>query len=140
MPTWDYTLGRGFLFFLGLAAVISLVVNAIDLGLDKRANPELYGFRIGGEAAYQYAISPVVAYGGAFVIDITDPLILNLSFEDFEAGVQLQNDQANLHYREFISVKFYLIMLSVLVWLAIRMIDLEVDNARLSKKLKGEAR
>lgn len=129
---------RLILFFASLAAVVALVVFAVQLQLDRNANPELYGFRTGGYEAYQQTIRPVYNTGDFYIVEITKPLQVNMSFEEFTAEVVEHNRLADEHYRDFISVKFYLFLLTLAVWLAIRMIDLEVDNAEMAKKLKGD--
>ncbi len=127
---------RVLLFVASLVVVVFLVVDAVQLGFDKRENPELYGYRVGSYEAYQQTIRPVTNTGDFFRVDITEPLILNLTFEQFQAEVVEHNRLADVHYREFISMKFYLLLLSLAVWLTLRNIDLELDNAQLAKKLE----
>ncbi len=126
---------RPILFLLSLVAIAVMIIAATQLFLDKRDNPELYRFKIGSYEAYQQTIRPVYNAGDFYIVEITEPLKIDLSFEQFQADVEKHNILVNEHYRDFISMKFYLLLLSLAFYMGVRMVDLEIENSQLRKKI-----
>jgi len=119
---------RLFLYLLTYIVVIGMVVNGAQILWDKNFNGDLYYFKVGSYEAY-IAETSIVGGSGEYLIEITEPIEVKEleTYDEFQAEITEHNLVALEHYRDFISQRFYVMMLLLASYLGINNLILRYD-------------
>ncbi len=127
---------RTLLYLLTWIVVLGMMVNGAQILWDKYNNQEKYYFKTAGYEAYIKETS-IVGGSGEYFIEITEPVEVKAlqTYEEFQAEITAHNLVAYRHYKDFVSQRFYIMMLLLAAYLGLNNMILRYDIKELGNKV-----